>query len=264
MDPNITMPATTRTTLLGLPSELRLEIYRQVCQLTVDIQPLRGFRLIRRYPRHPRHPLRLRGSYISVKEFRESPAHFHTPWQDLMRCSKTIAEELRHFMESSSFLDEDQNRTYVIDLEPTGGLVSVIWRKLPCRQQHVRDLIINVRRAARATISTLNLFIHSGAPLDRTKPLAFPLALQKLRVNVLVDQPLILPESAPGLEMDERANIIPELQTAHDLLSAHHKIGHFGGSLRRVQLRERSRIEEEFDVVYPFRAATVNGIQWGL
>ncbi|KAJ6488006.1 hypothetical protein C8R45DRAFT_1213964 [Mycena sanguinolenta] len=165
---------------LGLPTELRLQIYDGVVHLPLDCQVAR----------------RIRGQPPA----QAAPA-LPIPWLSLMLVCKTITEELRHLKAS-----EDTTYELDIDLDNSayGSIAkTVTWRRIPCPPSSVRTLQANVALhfgtyfwgdggptpILSQLYQVLNCFIHNGPLLVRGNPLLKCIRLSTLIVQVSVRGP---------------------------------------------------------------------------
>ncbi|EME44950.1 hypothetical protein DOTSEDRAFT_43389 [Dothistroma septosporum NZE10] len=176
--------------LLGLPRELRLEIYQHVFSLDISHRILHQWR-----DTHTAEQ-----GFKSVPDLNEGPLSI--PWLQLMLTCKTIALELRALMREPSFLEQHNNGTYTLDLEATRGgmtLGATTWRHIPCAPGQVRCLeaFYNASRGFQAwgvggphgitsgLYQTLNHFVHCGPRFDSAHILSIPMHLKELRVVVV-------------------------------------------------------------------------------
>lgn len=253
--------------LLGLPPELRLNIYDHVFQQHFDISPLDGFELERHYPRRPKG---LQGSYVKINEIRTQPAYFSIPWLNFKLSCRAIAQEIQKYMESSRYLDADQNRTLEMDLKPKPAaqgegisLVLIAWRRVPCPPREMRRLIVHNNGAAITVMPALNLFLHCGISMDRARPLQEHLVLDELIVNVLSTQALAVPDQTPGFEpVDELARTKPEFEHTHAALKNYHQAGKLAGYIGKIHISGEGK-NDEFKVVHPFRPG-FHQYRWGV
>lgn len=196
-----------RASLLGLPRELRLHIYSYVRETDI------GFRVLDRF--HDGHN-RDRGFQTTPIRSNEP---FYLPWLALMLTCRTIASEIslsllppistRAYADYHGLVDDvaSEQRTCRIDLELTGSgqVGEVKWRTLPCAPIETRFLHARLhfrgdavdsdsefsfwgdggpRGVVRSLYQTLNLFLHCGPRLDANNPLAAPVHLEELVVEV--------------------------------------------------------------------------------
>ena len=111
-----------QASLLGLPEELRLQIYQHVFALNLAYPVLQFWQ---RFPKL------------------NPDARLVVPWINLMLSCKTLAIELRSFMSEKTFLNDDNNTTWFLELEARIGgrqLGRTTWQRLPCPPEKVRIL----------------------------------------------------------------------------------------------------------------------------
>jgi len=117
--------------LLGLPRELRLQIYKHILPedicYTIDTNEIRTIAASK-----PR-PLLHRSQ------------HYVVPWILLLLVCKAIGEEVRSFIETTSSLAHDQeinSRTYTMYLDLQKRRAGpLIWRQVPCAPKDARVLV---------------------------------------------------------------------------------------------------------------------------
>lgn len=179
-----------RASLLGLPRELRLQIYQHVFETDIHHTVLKQWR----------HTFSSEKGFISVPDFNKNEK-FTMPWLNLMLTCKATALEIRAAMQEPSFLGNERNRTYVLDLEATRGGMSLgaaTWRQLPCAPAQVQVLEASYNASCglqtwgdggphgitSGLYQTLNHLIHCGPRFDSKKPLPEKMRLKKLHVVV--------------------------------------------------------------------------------
>lgn len=183
-------PTIKTASLLGLPRELRLQIYRNVFSL--DLKHV----VVERW----RDTFTTKDGFKSVPDLNEDEKLL-VPWLCLMLSCKSIAVELRSIMEETSFLEDRSNLTYDLDLEATRGgmsLGAVMLNKIPCPPDKVMFLNVHYN-ASRGFLAwgdggphgitsglyqTLNHLLHCGPRLDSKKLLPQPMHITELRVMV--------------------------------------------------------------------------------
>ncbi|KAF8138080.1 hypothetical protein K438DRAFT_1996403 [Mycena galopus ATCC 62051] len=165
--------------LLGLPCELRLQIYDA---LPLDCELCR-----------PR-----RRKFAKKRSEREPPLAI--PWLALILVCKTIADELRHVYTSTS-----GNTAYHLEVDNLRNSYSlahmVTWRRIPCPPSSVRtlqvDLLLNMASRFWSSggpsqtilgdlVDVLNHFIHNGPLLLRRLPLRQHIHLDTLIFHIRV------------------------------------------------------------------------------
>jgi len=143
------MPANNEASLLGLPVEIWLRIYGYVCQ----------------------HTLHIRWSHRRIAMRKGFLAKEQVPWLSLMFCCSTITRELRDYMHSAAYLGQEHNRTWVFDFRwPRYMRVSLAWRKMPCRPQDAKSLLVNLEGKPTIATSTINLIVRYGPRVNFLKP----------------------------------------------------------------------------------------------
>ncbi|KAK0338254.1 hypothetical protein LTR02_005968 [Friedmanniomyces endolithicus] len=184
------MATVPRASLLGIPPELRLQIYDSLFDEDVD------YNVIKRWT----------GSFqegsFSTSPMRNPEARLTLPWLSAMLSCRTIAHEMQSLMRDHKEGDSKYT-TYVMAAELGNGgddVRDVTWRRLPCAPSDAEVLIIECgaesddfepwgdggpRNIVRSMYQTLNLFLHCGPRLDPTKPLpSGHVHLRELVVNV--------------------------------------------------------------------------------
>ncbi|KAK4623966.1 hypothetical protein CLAFUW4_06209 [Fulvia fulva] len=198
-----------RASLLGLPRELRLQIYQHV--FDIDL--------------HHKVLLQWRDTHTAEHGFKSVPDLNHgdkltIPWLQLMLTCRTAAVELRALMQESSFLEQHNNGTYTLDLEATRGgmtLGPTTWRHIPCAPSQVQCLeaYYNASRGFQAwgvggphgitsgLYQTLNHFVHCGPRFDSERMLPKPSHLKELRV-IVVEREFRGEDENPSYGLSER------------------------------------------------------------
>ncbi|KAJ6488007.1 hypothetical protein C8R45DRAFT_263133 [Mycena sanguinolenta] len=178
--------------LLGLPTELRLQIYHGVVHLPLDCKV----------------PRRIRNQQPA-----QAARALPIPWLSLMLVCKTITEELRHLKAS-----EDTTYELDIDLDNSayGSIAKTVsWRRIPCPPSSVRTLQANLALhfgtrfwgnggpmpILSQVYQVLNCFIHDGPLLVRGTPLVEHIHLSTLIVQVSMKDPD--PEERKGRGLDD-------------------------------------------------------------
>ena len=188
------MSARAETTFLGLPTELRLKIYNYIihadpeCIILRDIQHVTGSN----------------GTQAVLLGNSKANLRSHLSWLDLQLTCSAIASEIRSYMTGPSFLNVEENCTYVLDLDVYNNSGSskanrlATWRSLPCHPADAKVLIVNVatRRGpapwteggpaslARALYQIFNHLVHKGPKIVTTPLLPDHMRLRELIVNV--------------------------------------------------------------------------------
>ncbi|KAF7344624.1 hypothetical protein MSAN_01944700 [Mycena sanguinolenta] len=175
----------TPSLLLGLPTELRLQIYDGVVHLPIDCEVARRPSSQQPGPAQP-------APVLSI------------PWLSLALVCKTITEELRDYLHTSG------NTTYELEIDNTDPKQkqrsipkTVTWRRIPCPPSSVRTLKANLvlhfgtrfwgcggpMPILSQLYQVLNHFIHNGPFLARQSPLVNRIHLSTLIVQLCVKNP---------------------------------------------------------------------------
>lgn len=183
------MQSQNEASMLGLPRELRLQIYEEVFALDLDHTVLNEWK----------------DTHSAEKGFVSIPSltgqRLQIPWLNMMLTCRSIAYEIRARMLESSFLDDPKNRTYILDLEATKGgitLGATTWRRLPCApsQCHILQVYYNASRGFQAwgdggphgitsgLYQNLNHLVHCGPRLDSRYLLPKPMHIKELRITI--------------------------------------------------------------------------------
>ncbi|KAK6432936.1 hypothetical protein LTR95_010891 [Oleoguttula sp. CCFEE 5521] len=186
------MPPRNEATLLGLPRELRDNIYAHVLKTDVDYKVAKDW--------HQRY-----GSqrYYDRSERLDGPLREHVvPWTSLALVCKPVNDELSNYMHGT--VDHGESRsndltTWKLDVElPRRGIGAVTWRRLPCAPHDVSvlDVTINAAEDIRfwgdggptetvpCLYQLLNAILHCGSHLRWTHPLPQHLRLTEIRICV--------------------------------------------------------------------------------
>ncbi|KAF7351183.1 hypothetical protein MSAN_01549200 [Mycena sanguinolenta] len=170
--------------LLGLPTELRLQIYDGVVHLPIDCRVATG-------DSHRQHAL-----------WRQPPAAqlapvLTIPWFSLMLVCKTITEELRDYLYTSG------NTTYELEIDNTDlkwGSVRILQANLALHFGTGFWGCGGPNPILSQLYQVLNRFIHNGPLLARRSPLVNHIHLNTLIVQVCVRDPDPEERRAQGLK----------------------------------------------------------------
>ena len=200
-----------RPTLLGIPPELRLQIYDYVRHSDPEYAPIKSYN---------RYSVREQSQHSFEAMAERSNQCLRLLWLDLMLACRTLAAELRVFISrvdkpaatvdaaSNAIADANmapEDRTYVIDLELYGNIRRLTWRHLLCPPTDVQ--ILRVRCSfvgadrphdfieifwgdggpasiVRSLYHSLNCLLHCGPRLDVAKPLPQDIYLRELIIEV--------------------------------------------------------------------------------
>ncbi|KAF7194596.1 hypothetical protein HII31_04102 [Pseudocercospora fuligena] len=190
MESIATLARPSDASFLGLPRELRLQVYQHVFDLDLDCIILDCWR-----DTHTQNH-----GFKSVPDLNVE-SKLIIPWLNLMLTCKTFAVELRAAMRENRFADTKRNVTWMLDLEATRGgmtLGTTSWQRIPCPPDQVQILeaYYNASRGFQAwgvgsphgitsgLYQTLNHIIHCGPRFDSRHPLPKPMHIKELRVKV--------------------------------------------------------------------------------
>ena len=264
--------STSRATFLGLPTELRLRVYDYTihtdtkCSILKDIQHISG---------------PTKGTQAILMLNPEAKIIRSIPWLNLRLTCKTVHYELESFMADAVFMNNEQNHTYVLDLDVSHQAESkprrpVTWRSLPCPPTRAKVLIINVAARpgpgpwteggaaslARALYQIFNHLFHNGPRLVADQQLPDHMRLRHVIINV--DKGLHNPKPAVGCNSEPQFN--------YDLFFAGFvqisRTGLLFGYVDKIRLCS-SRSREELEVGYKARPAVLGawqnyGFGWGV
>ncbi|KAJ7266979.1 hypothetical protein B0H12DRAFT_1216752 [Mycena haematopus] len=174
------------SSILNLPSELRLQIYDAVVDLPLDCKVVRW-----------KSPERFKTAQTTTSACLSGSI----PWLSLVLVCKTIANELQHHIHTSG------NAAYELEVDNLQSQRSIAdeatWRRIPCPPSSVRtlqaDLVFNLKTRfwgaggpnpiLSEMYQVLNCFIHNGPLLVRGSPLANHLHLETLILQIRVIEP---------------------------------------------------------------------------
>ncbi|KAI1269319.1 hypothetical protein F5Y18DRAFT_423562 [Xylariaceae sp. FL1019] len=181
--------------ILRIPRELRLKIYRDV--MLTDVK----FSIIQDYK-----DVHLRGDFAFLQHRRDWKLVI--PWVNLKQTCKQINAELSDYINSASIADNAEYRTYVLEISAhaRGRLSKAIWRRIPCHPASIKSIEVYLgfkqrdgrfdtrtpkfwgdggpMRIVSELYQTMNLLLHNGPILDRTEPLPHHLSFESLIVNI--------------------------------------------------------------------------------
>ncbi|KAJ6487941.1 hypothetical protein C8R45DRAFT_1213922 [Mycena sanguinolenta] len=182
---------------LGLPTELRLQIYDGVVHLPLEVPR----RIHKQPPGQAAPPLPI-------------------PWLSLMLVCKTMAEELRHHLYTSG------NTTYELEINNLQGkhrsiAGEVTWQRIPCPPSSVRTLQATLvlhfvtmfwgcggpNAILSQLYQVLNRFIHNGPLIVRGNPLPKHIHLSTLIVQICVTDPDPEERRAQGRQPYDQAKV---------------------------------------------------------
>lgn len=190
------MPTTTkRASLLGLPQELRLQIYDYVFSDALACPPSKQFR----------------SKYISLKGEQHyhctcghdhSKDYFEVPWLNLLVTCSTIATEIQAAMQEDTFVKAFDSRALIANLYVASNgteLDSFIWRQILCAPHEAEELVVHVvafgpkielfrgrwdTSLLASVYQTLNYLCHCGPLMNPKYPLIERMRLKKLYVRI--------------------------------------------------------------------------------
>ena len=151
-------PPHSPASLLGLPPEIRLQIYDYVLALDCHHLPSRHFR---KHFTHKASPPRHR--------LLHPHPHPEIPWLHLLSTSRLLRRELGALLGSAALCADASLHTYRLHLRPSpcgARLAAATWTQLPCPPEHAHHLVLDLH----ATDLTV---LH----LPRGRPSLFYLAL---------------------------------------------------------------------------------------
>lgn len=231
---------------MALPPELRLKIYGYVCHLDIDCTVLQN---IEHYCS--------RGIKARLIQNPNANLAVDVPWTSLTLTCKTIPSELRSFMLEGSFLGNEHNRTYVLDLDVYNGseeaIRKAVWRKVPCGPAHTQILEMNIVTAtgegpwtdggpaslARAIYQMLNHTCHNGPRMIRRRPLAHHMQVKDLIINI--DPGGIIKPPRSACNTDPQFNYALFVKAFQQISRAGLLFGYVGN----IKVREIEKPEEE-------------------
>ncbi|KAK3726134.1 hypothetical protein LTR37_000282 [Vermiconidia calcicola] len=175
------MTAQKQASLLGLPVELRHNIYDHIFNLELQCKVLDGYSK--------------GGDYSRYSAIRSQGAKLQLPWLNLMFTCNSIAKELCSYMTLTIFTEDKTNHTYELTLEVRQNrIASVTWNKIPCQPSYASTIVANIgaigpyddgpRPIMAELHQTLNLLLHCGPLLDTKRPLRESMLVAMLLVNV--------------------------------------------------------------------------------
>ncbi|KAM3416708.1 hypothetical protein BST61_g8299 [Cercospora zeina] len=179
-----------RASLLGLPRELRLEIYQHIFALDLRCTILNGWR-----DTHTQEH-----GFRSVPEV-NSDAEFIVPWLSMMLTCKVLASEMQSVMKEKAFLHNAETTTWSLDLEAKRGgmaLGNTTWQCIPCPPNRVSILqaSYNTKRGFQSwgdggphgitsgLYQTLNFILHCGPRFNPKYRLPSSMHLEELRISL--------------------------------------------------------------------------------
>ncbi|CAK1364698.1 unnamed protein product [Cercospora beticola] len=182
--------STSQASLLGLPRELRLEIYRHVFALDLQCTILNGWR-----DTHTQEH-----GFRSVPEV-DRDADLIVPWLSIMLTCKDLACEMQSVMKEKSFSENPQTTTWSLELEGKRGgmaLGHTTWQRIPCPPNQVRILQASYNTKGgfqswgdggphgitSGLYQTLNFILHCGPRFDPGYRLPARMHLEELRISL--------------------------------------------------------------------------------
>ncbi|KAK4891727.1 hypothetical protein LTR27_009735 [Elasticomyces elasticus] len=161
---------------LGIPRELRLQIYEKLQEKDLEYKVLDkwsgGFDT--------------RGFFATP--IRNAEARLVCPWLSLLLSCRAIAAEMQSLIRNQAQGD-DKHSTYVMETDIGGqesqDMGNVIWQRMPCAPTSAKVLLVHCYtdtrnnfwgdggplNLVRSMYQTLNLFLHCGPRLNPEKPL---------------------------------------------------------------------------------------------
>ncbi|KAI1159160.1 hypothetical protein F5B18DRAFT_40785 [Nemania serpens] len=246
-----------RASFLGVPPEIRHNIYGHVICIDLDHKVITLYK----------DGWARTGGFSTIMHHR--PEALFLPWVNLLLACRQVNAELSAYMNSGSVLENEDNRTYSMDIIglSRGVLQAATWRRIPCHPSKVDTFSVQLRienkksQATRLRIwgnggplpvvrqlyQTLNLVLHNGPVLCRASPLSHPLKLKRMVMRVTAAK-------ASGAE--DSANVTPTSMTQSDssssdfessvggLINHLEHIGLLWGYIDHVQLIDRKGQQE--------------------
>ncbi|KAF7351188.1 hypothetical protein MSAN_01549800 [Mycena sanguinolenta] len=205
------MPAQDKTQspssfMLNFPSELRLQIYDAVVDLSLDCRVARRER--KAFTMQPTPNRDTISASLSI------------PWLNLALVCKTIANELQHHVQTSG------NTAYQLEIDNLESQYSiaqtVTWLRIPCPPSNASvlqaDLVFDLKTRfwgaggpnpiLSELYQVLNCFIHNGPLLVRRSPLAKHIHLDTLILQIRVIEPDPEEQRAKGRAPYSQATIM--------------------------------------------------------
>ena len=190
--------AREKPSFVGLPTELRLKIYDYVIHADIDCVILKDIL----------HTTGSNGTQAVLVPVPKQNLLCHIPWLNLLLTCNRVAWEMRSHMAESSFLNEEKNRTCVLDLDVYHDSESskpnrhVTWRSLPCSPSDAQVLVMNVTgrgcpgpwteggaaSLARALYQLLNHLLHKGPRIVTGHILPEHMVLRELILNINIGE----------------------------------------------------------------------------
>ncbi|OQO02320.1 hypothetical protein B0A48_11874 [Cryoendolithus antarcticus] len=186
------MPPRNEASLLGLPRELRDNIYAHVLKTDVDYQVAKDY--TQRY-----------GSqrYCDPSEHPKGPLREHiVPWTSLALVCRSVNDELSNYLHGIVEHGESRSNdltTWTLDVKiPRRGIGAVTWRTLPCAPDDLSVLDVTIHAVEEIKFwgdggpmgsvpclyQLLNAILHCGPHLQWTHRLPQHLRLDEIRICV--------------------------------------------------------------------------------
>nr|POE47048.1 hypothetical protein CFP56_00380 [Quercus suber] len=175
-----------RASFLGLPTELRLQIYSYLRCAPMNATVMEGFRDGWEDHAFQTTPIRADTTRINI------------PWLNLMLTSRAIAAEMKADAVSgraaATAVTTSKAQTYSLSISARWNLDAITWTRIPCPPEDVRVLDVTFhapcdlrfwgdggpRGIVRSLYQTLNLFLHCGPMLQKGHPLKKHISLKEL------------------------------------------------------------------------------------
>lgn len=188
------MAITDRATLMGIPQELRNEIFSFLFHADIGYEMVSDWRTLKF--RRDREPNKFRTIIFPV---RRQPATMHIPWLALMQTNRALFQQVQTFRQSRTYKQDDANQTWTMELQSSElglGISGTTWRSIPCPPSEARRLrihfkYISFREASDGgptsqvsqLVQVLNHVIHCGPFMNSARLLSDPMHL--LSVDLL-------------------------------------------------------------------------------
>lgn len=258
------MSEVRRCSLLGIPPELRLQIYSYVLGFDTGRLAIYDPAFDSGYEWR----FRYEGFWGSkdgygTRIIRHQPDLPRISWLCLQSTCKLISTELKSHMQSTAIYENEEHHNYEMTITGRrGNLAGVVWNSLPCPPEQCRVLTANITLRGEITLwgdggpmpiirelyQTLNRFLHCGPMLDAKTPLRRSVKLEGVVVviNLRRDSYVFIgedadPETAESLWQHRDGQLLRRLHShVGDLVAT----GLLDGFIKRIVLvNGRSREE---------------------
>ncbi|KAK5706119.1 hypothetical protein LTR97_001105 [Elasticomyces elasticus] len=268
------MATSPPASFLGIPRELRLQIYEELQEQNLECKVLKKWR--------GGHDSR--GFYATP--IRDPEARLIIPWLSLLLSCRAIAAEMQSWIRNQAQAQgDDKHSTYIMETDLGGqesqDMGNVIWQRIPCAPTSAKVLLVHCYtdtrnsfwgdggplNIVRSMYQTLNLFLHCGPRLNPEKPLQDGhLHLRELVIHMHLRQGALRSTRADG--STARRDAYTEMCGRISLILRH--MGVLSGSFERVRITDG---EEEYEFLIdssrPFDGVVSDhlkryGFDWGV